>query len=285
MIPTVFFNGAYLPKDEVRISPDDRGFLFADGVYEVCRAYEGQLFELDAHLRRLANGLDALEIGGVDVSALSPVFRELLTRNGLGGAAATIYLQITRGAAPRTHAFPSPAVGPTVYAEAKPFAPRADPAVGAAVITVPDTRWARCDIKTVGLLPNCLANQRARAVGAIEAVFVRDGVAIEATASSFFAVVAGEVRTAPASNYILPSITRAVVLRLCDEEGLPHRETPVFIEDLARASELFLAGTTLEVMPVVRVDGRPVGAGTPGPVATHLSAAFRQTTMGAPSPR
>jgi len=281
MSPTVYFNGSYLAKDDVRISPDDRGFLFADGVYEVCRAYGGRFFELDAHLHRLATGLHALEIAGADARALGAVFHELLARNDLAAADATVYLQITRGAAPRTHAFPSPPIPPTVYAETKPFAPRGDPAVGVGVITVPDTRWARCDIKTVGLLPNCLANQRARSAGAVEAVFVRDGVAIEATASSFFAVVDGEVRTAPTSNYILPSISRAVVLRLCDQARIPHRETPVFVEDLPRASELFLAGTTLEVMPIVQLDGRPVRDGTPGPLTTRLHGLFHAAATGA----
>ena len=279
MTRTVYFNGAFVSKDDVHISPDDRGFLFADGVYEVVRSYGGHFFELDAHLRRLTNGLEALEITGVDVGSLGQVFWKLLGRNALDAADATVYLQITRGAAPRTHAFPDPPVPPTVYAEAKPFTPRADAAVGVGVITVPDIRWARCDIKTVGLLANCQANQRARAAGAIEAVFVRDGVAIEATASSFFAVVDGEVRTAPASNYILPSISRAVVLRLCAEAGIPHRETPVFLDDLARASEVFLAGTTLEVMPVVRVDGRPVGSGVPGSVSTRLHGLFRAAAL------
>jgi D-alanine transaminase len=275
MTPTVYFNGAYVAKDEVRISPDDRGFLFADGVYEVVRSYHGQLFGLEAHLRRLANGLRAIEIAGVDVPALGAVFRELLARNGLTGDA-TVYLQITRGAAPRVHAFPDPLPPPTVYAEARTFAPKGDPAVGIAVITTPDVRWARCDIKTVALLPNCLANQRARAAGAIEAVFVRDGVALEGTASSFFAVIDGEVRTAPASNYILPSITRDVVLQVCRDGGIAHRETPVFLEELPRASELFMAGTTLEVMPVIRVDGRTVGNGRPGPMASRLLAAFHK---------
>jgi D-alanine transaminase len=278
MTRTVFFNGAFVPKDDVHISPDDRGFLFGDGVYEVVRSYAGRLFELDAHLRRLTNGLAALEIRGVDVPSLGHVFWKLLAHNGLESADATVYLQITRGAAPRTHAFPDPPVPPTMYVEAKPFTPRGDPTVGVAVITVPDVRWARCDIKTVGLLANCQANQRARAAGAIEAVFVRDGVAIEATASSFFAVVEDEVRTAPASNYILPSVSRAVVLRLCADAGIPHRETPVFLDDLPRASEVFLAGTTLEVMPVVRVDGRPVRDGAPGPISTRLHGLFHAAT-------
>jgi len=278
MSPTVYFNGAFVAKDDVRISPDDRGFLFADGVYEVVRSYGGRLFQLEPHLARLTNGLRALEIGGIDVPALGGVFRELLARNDLATRDATVYLQITRGAAPRTHAFPDPAPPPTVYAEARSFTPRGDPATGVGVITVPDTRWARCDIKTVGLLPNCLANQRARAAGAIEAVFVRDGVAIEATASSFFGVFRGEVRTAPASNYILPSVSRAVVLRLCREHAIPHAETPIFAQELDRADELFLAGTTLEVMPVVRTDDRPVGDGRPGPVTRRLHELFRDET-------
>jgi D-alanine transaminase len=276
--PTVYFGGAFLPKPEVRISPDDRGFLFADGVYEVARAYRGRFLRLPQHLERLEHGLCALAIGGVRAADLAPVFIELLAKNGLAEADATVYAQITRGAAPRVHAFPDPGVPPTVYAEAKPFKPRGDPAVGVSVITVPDIRWARCDIKTVGLTANCLANQRAKESGALEALFVRDGVALEATASSFFAVVGGEVRTVPRSNYILPSITRQVVLELCGAHDIPHRETPVFLDDLARASELFLAGTTLEVMPIVRVDGRPVGDGTPGPVAQRLQSLFRAET-------
>jgi D-alanine transaminase len=278
MSPIVYFNGAYLPKDQVRISPDDRGFLFADGIYEVARSYDGRFFELPAHLTRMSNGLAALAIDGVRAEALGDVFGTLLERNGFTRGAGLVYAQVTRGAAPRTHWFPDPPVPPTVYAEAKAFTPKGDPAKGVAVITVPDTRWARCDIKTVALIPNCLANQRARAAGALEAVFVRDGVALEATASSFFAVVDGEVRTAPASNYILPSITRSVVLRICRRDGIPHRETPVYLDDLPRASELFLAGTTIEVMPIVTVDGRSVGTGKPGPVATRLGELFRAET-------
>jgi D-alanine transaminase len=238
----------------------------------------GRFFQLDPHLRRLEHGLCGLAIAGVRVAELREVFPQLLARNGLAGADATVYLQITRGAAPRVHAFPDPPARPTVYAEARPFKPRGDPAVGVSVITTPDIRWARCDIKTVGLTANCLANQKAKEAGAIEAIFVRDGVAIEATASSFFAVVDGEVRTAPKSNYILPSISRQVVLDLCRDAGIPHRETPVFLDDLWRASELFLAGTTLEVMPIVRVDGRTIADGKPGPLTRKLHALFQGET-------
>jgi D-alanine transaminase len=281
MTPIVYFNGTLMDKDQVRISPDDRGFLFADGVYEVVRSYAGRFFELDPHFRRLEEGLFALRIEGADIAALRGALPQLLERNGLGQADAAVYLQITRGAAPRIHSFPDPTPAPTVYAEAKAFHPKGDPVRGAAVVTVPDVRWARCDIKSVALLPNCLANQRAREAGALEAVFVRDGVALEASASSFFAVIGGEVRTAPKSNYILPSISRAVVLDLCARHGIPARETPVFLDQLPDADELFLAGTTLEVMPVVSVDGRPVADGKPGPVSRRLHDLFRTRATGA----
>jgi D-alanine transaminase len=279
MSPVVYFNGAYVPKDEVRISPDDRGFLFAEGIYEVARSYGGRIFGLDLHLRRLADGLAAIEIGGVDVPGFRAVFHEVLERNGMGAADATVYLQVTRGAAPRTHWFPNPLPPPTVYVEAKAFTPRTDPAVGVEVITVPDIRWTRCDIKATGLLPNTLANQRAHAAGAYEAVFIRDSVAIEGTASNLFAVVDGEVRTAPANNFILPGVSREVVLRLCRQHGIRHEELPVFVEDLARASEVFLTGTSIEVMSVVRVDGHPVGNGLPGPMARRLLGLFRAETL------
>lgn len=275
---TVYFNGTFLPKDEVRISPDDRGFLFADGLYEVVRSYDGRLFELDAHMGRLSRGLEAVRIAGVAIPALREVIPRLLEMNNLASGEATVYIQVTRGAAPRVHAFPDPEVPATVYAEPRRFTRRGDPTVGVSVITVPDTRWARCDIKSVSLLPNCLANQHAREAGAIEAVFVRDGVALEASASSFFAVFGGEVRTAPATNYILPSISRAVVLKICGEAGIPARETPVLIDQLGEADELFLAGTTLEVMPIVSVDGRPVAGGVPGPISLKLGNLFQQKT-------
>ncbi len=146
------------------------------------------------------------------------------------------------------------------------------------VVTTPDIRWARCDIKSVALLPNCLASQRAREAGAQEAIFVRDGVALEGAHTSFFGVIDGIVRTAPNSNYILPGITRDTVVALCRDLDLPLAEAPIFVEELTRADELFLAGTTMEVMPVVGVDGRPVDDGCPGPIARRLLEAFRART-------
>lgn len=278
MTQTVYLNGAFVPKAEARISPDDRGFLFGDGVYEVIRAYRGRLFEVKAHLERLARGLAAIRIAGVDATALGPAAEELLRCNRLSGADAAVYLQVTRGVAPRGHGFPNPEVPPTVYAAAGPFRVKADPSVGIAVITTPDTRWARCDIKSVALLPNCLANQQAQEAGATEAIFVRDGVALEGSHTSFFAILDGVVRTAPKSNYILPGITRDVVLELCRAHGIPAEASPIFLDELSRAGELFITGTTFEVMPVVRADGRAVGDGKPGPVTRRLYALFRDRT-------
>lgn len=278
MEPIVYLNGGYLPKSEAHLSPDDRGFLFADGIYEVARSYAGRFFALARHLERMTRGLAALRIRGIDVPALEAVCRELLDRNGLGEADALVYLQVTRGAAPRTHFFPDPSVPPTVYGMANPMRPKWDPARGVAVITAPDQRWARCDIKTVSLLPNCLAAESAHAAGVAEALLVRDGVVMEGTHTSFFGVVDGEVRTAPATNYILPSITRRAVLELCAAHDIPHRETPVYLDDLPRADELFLAGTTMEVMPIVSVDGRAVGDGSPGPHARRLLELFHTLT-------
>ncbi|MFQ6045878.1 MAG: aminotransferase class IV [Gemmatimonadales bacterium] len=277
---TVYLNGEFLDKKDAHLSPDDRGFLFADGVYEVIRAYRGRFFAAGPHLERLANGLAALRIEGVDAPGLETVSYELLERNGLSGADATVYVQVTRGAAPRIHAFPPEPVEPTVYLDAGPFSSKADPAEGIAAITRPDLRWARCDIKSVSLLPNCLAAQEARDAGAQEAVLVRDSVALEGTHTSFFAVVDGVVRTAPKTNYILPSITRQTLLELCREHDIPFEESPVFDSELARAEELFVAGTTFEVMPIVEMNGRTVGRGKPGPVAMRLLELFRDRAIG-----
>jgi D-alanine transaminase len=270
----VYFNGAYGPKDGVRVSPDDRGFLFGDGIYEVARTYGGKLFALERHLERLKYSLEQLRIGGVDTAALPTVCRELLRRNDLGTRDAVVYLQITRGAAPRTHAFPNPPAPPTIYGYAAPIQLKFDPVKGVAAIAIPDVRWARCDIKSVSLVANCMANQQAAEAGAFEAILVRDGVALEGSHTSLFAVIDGEVRTAPLTNYVLPGITRAVVVELCQSNGIPVRETPVFAHELPRAEEVFLAGTTTEVLGVVQIDGRPVSSGRPGKLTNRLRELF-----------
>jgi len=274
MSEIVYFNGGYLPKSEVRISPDDRGFLFGDGIYDVVRMYRGRGFGMEGHVKRLASGLAATGISGVDASLMVDICGELTKRNGLQDQDAVVYLQVTRGVAPRAHHFPDPPVAPTVYAAAWAFTASTDPAVGVSVVTASDHRWTRCDIKTVSLIANCMAAQRAAEAGAYETVLIRDGMAIEGTRTSLFGVIRGEVRTAPESNYILPSITRAAALDLCRAEGIAVSERPMTLDEFEGADELFLAGTTTEIMPIVKVDGEPVGNGTPGPIASRLALAF-----------
>lgn len=280
---SVFLNGSYIEPEQARVSVDDRGFIFGDGVYEVIRACDGGLFEGDAHFGRLADGIAALALsaGGAAIASLPDIARELLVRNQLTRGEATIYLQVTRGAAPRTHAFPAPPPPPTVYVAAKPFTPpTALRARGAAAVTRPDIRWARCDIKSVNLLPNVLAKQHAAERGALEAIFVRDGAVTDGASTSVFAVIDGELRTPPLTNYILPGITRRVILELAVTLGIPARECPVFADELPGATELFVTGTTTDVMPIVTLDGARVGDGTPGPIARQLQAGLVERIAG-----
>jgi D-alanine transaminase len=156
-----------------------------------------------------------------------------------------------------------------------PFVPKVNPEMGTSVITVPDIRWLRCDVKSVALLPNCMANQQAQEAGCYEALLVRDGVVLEGTSSSFFGVFDGVARTAPKTNYVLPSITRDVVVEICMREGIPFSEQPVFMHELGDAEEAFLAGTTTEIAPIVQIDGNSVGDGKPGPFAKRMVDLFR----------
>ena len=273
---TVYLNGAFLPKSEASISPDDRGFLLADGVYEVTPFYEGVPFGLERHLERLRKGLAWLRID-YDVSDLPEMHQELIARNRLDAAdRSMVYLQITRGAAPRTHYFPEDPVSPTVYAYARAWSRPAAEVWdrGFRAATVPDRRWSRVDIKTICLLPNVMAFQAAKDLGADDAILVRDGVAIEGAHQNFWGVFDGVVVTHPITGHILPGITRGVVLEEARGLGLPVEERPIQIEELASADELFFTGTTGEVRPVVEVDGRPVGDGRVGPTTRRLSDAF-----------
>jgi D-alanine transaminase len=277
----VYLNGEYIPAEAARVPVDDRGFLFADGVYEVARVYDGRIFKMDRHLRRMADGLAAIRVEFPGLAELAGVAERLLDENGLRSGGATIYIQVTRGVAPRKHAFPT-GVQPTVFVAARPYAepPESYWTAGVAAIRYPDVRWARCDIKSVALLPNVLANQAAHEVDAFEALFVRDGVVIEGSHSNFAAVLDGTVVTYPRCNYILAGITRESVLQLCRDLDIPVREGPVYERELYEAGEAFLLGTTTEVMPVVRVDGRPIGEGTPGPITRRLIQAYRALTRG-----
>jgi D-alanine transaminase len=274
-----YLNGDYLPQDQIHISPNDRGFLLADGAYEVMRAYGGRFFRLDAHLERLARSLHELGIRGVEVRSLAQVADRLIRENGLAGGGATVYIQVTRGAGPRSRAFPDPPMPPTVYAVASAFTPPAEQQeTGIKIALLPDTRWTRCDIKSISLLPTVLAGQRAKELGVEEAVFVRDGAITEGTHTSFAAVLDGRLVTPPRSQYTLAGITRQAVLELCSELGIPFEEFPILVHWLERAQECMVLSTFLEVMPVVEIDGRPVGDGRPGPITRRLQQAFRGLT-------
>jgi D-alanine transaminase len=272
----VYLNGEFLPKSEASISVDDRGFLLGDGIYEVTPFYEGVPFGIEGHLARLRRGLAWMRID-YDVDSLEAMNRALIARNSLQDASrAMVYMQITRGAAPRTHYFPEGDVTPTVYAYAKEWARPADDVWdrGFTAITVPDRRWSRVDIKSICLLPNAMAFQAARDLGADDAILVRDGVALEGAHQNFWAVIDGTVVTHPTTTHILPGITRAVVLELARSAGHPVAERPIQVEELAVAEELFFTGTTGEVRPCVAVDGRAVGDGRVGEITRALSNAF-----------
>jgi D-alanine transaminase len=272
-----YYNGEFLPRDRVCISPDDRGFLFADGLYEVIRSYRGNLFQLSAHIERLNYGAREIRLKSTDFGFLAEVAEELIRRNGLTEGDALVYLQVTRGSAPRKHRFPPEETPLTVFACATPF--EADfeaQEKGIKAIFVPDQRWARTDIKSVGLLPNVLAQQRAYEEGAQEAIFLRQGAVMEGTHSNALFVFDGVVTSPPRTNYILEGITRKVIRRLCSETGIPYREAPVFELRARRAEEVFITGTTVEVMPVVRIDGHRIADGKPGEVTRRLQESFRR---------
>jgi D-alanine transaminase len=269
-------NGKQMPLDEVRIPALDRGFLLGDAVYEVIRVYQGRPWLLDEHLRRLAQSMEAIRIRGVDLDRVRRRIGETITAGPFREA--TTYIQINRGVAPRSHTFPALAT-PLELLYVREFVDRYEVARrdGATVLTRPDLRWGRCDIKSTNLLANVLAAQEAKEAGCLEALlYLPDGTLTEGTHTSFFGVLDGTVLTAPNSPDILPGITRSLILRLTERAGIAVRERVLRRDDLARVSELFLTGTTTEVMPVVTVDGRPIAGGTPGPVTRRLQQAFQE---------
>ena len=262
----VYLNGHYIAARDASISPLDRGFLFGDGIYEVVRAVDGKLVEAERHWTRLARSLRETRIDrplALGDDAVSGIALRLLEENGLMQGQAIVYLEITRGSvSPRTHHFPPAGTAPTVFASAAAFTPFDGQRItGVPVILAPDERWARCDIKSVNLLPNAMAKQLAVDAGAWETIFVRDGTITEGTSSNFFAVVGGELRTHPATRAILGGVTRDVTLAAARALGIAVAERGVSVGELETAEEAFLTSTTNDVMPVVRVDGTRVGSG------------------------
>lgn len=270
----VYLNGKILPRSEAKVSVEDRGFVFGDGVYEVLRAVRGRLFAADFHHRRLKRSLEGIRIElppSQPVSAFTDIAAELLTENHLLDGEATVYIQVTRGVSTRAHIFPSPAVSPTIYVSTAPFQPMvALQRSGTSAVTHPDLRWARCDFKTINLLPNILAAQFAAEQGAFEAILIRDGHITEGSRTNVFAVIGGSLRTHPCNSEILPGITRAVLESLAAELSVDIEQTPIEKDEIPQLRELFLSGTTTDVLPIVSLDGRPVGDGKPGQITRRL---------------
>ena len=266
----VFLNGDFVPEIDAKISVFDRGFMFSDGIYEVVRFYKGALFANDLHLKRLERSLREMALPANRVDWTS-VFNELITKNHLTTTDGIVYLQITRGVADRDHPFPSEEMIPTMFAYAKAFArPVEKLRNGVKVITMPDIRWGRCDIKSVSLLANVFAQQKAKESGVQEAVLLKDNFITEGSRSNIFMVKDGVVFTHPKSTTILPGTERDLVLTLCQENAISITEEAFSLLDFQQADEAFITSTTSEVMPIIEVDGITVGEGTPGVVTQKL---------------
>jgi D-alanine transaminase len=269
-----YVNGRFVPHSDATVHIEDRGYQLADAVYEVWALFGGKLADPEGHFARLERSLGELSIAmPMSRAALTLVLREAVRRNRV--TEGLVYLQVSRGVAPRDHAFPTPAVRPAVVitvSRVDRASSEARAAKGVGVVTTPENRWGRCDIKTVGLLPNVLAKQKARAAGAVEAWFVDDLGFITEGASSNAWIVDGEgrLRTRDTNANILRGVTRYTLLDVIRENGLEVDERPFTPADALAAKEAFITGAGSLVLPVVTVDGKPVGDGKVGPVASRL---------------
>ncbi|MFM8550866.1 MAG: D-amino-acid transaminase [Nitrospiraceae bacterium] len=271
-----FVNGTFMPLEHATVSVEDRGYQFGDGVYEVIRTYRGAPFQVEAHLARLERSAAAI---GLPMPYPNREWTRLVMEGirRAGFAESKVYIQLTRGVAPRDHAFPAecrPTAVMTIR-ELRPLAPAVYDA-GVEAVTFEDLRWGRCDIKSVNLLANVLARHRAKEAGVFETIFIREGAVTEGSVSNVMIVTAGRVVTAQEGVHILSGVTRSLVLDLAHAAGVPVDERAATVEELHGADEVFLCGTTVEVLPVVRVDGRMVGTGKPGPVTGTLCERFKR---------
>jgi len=265
-----YVNGRFGPLAEAVVHVEDRGFQFGDGVYEVIRTYRGRPFEVEAHLARLERSAAALRLTWDRAPAdWAKVIDEGLRLSRFPET--KIYIQLTRGQAPRDHPFPA-GIPPTTVLTFRELRPL-DPAVrqaGVSAMTLDDVRWGRCDIKSLNLLGNVLARQQAKEAGAFEAILIRDGLVTEGSVSNVMVVRKGVLRTAPEGPKILSGVTRTLVLEVARKQGIQVQESYVSREELFEASEVLLTGTTVEILSVVRIDDRPIGDGVPGSVSKAL---------------
>lgn len=279
---SVYLNGEFLPLAEAKVSVLDRGFVFGDGVYELVPVYSKKPFRLDEHLRRLQASLDGIRL--VNPYA-EDTWRKLIVRliELQDFADQSVYIQITRGVAPRDHAFPG-GVAPTVFMFAQPLvtASAAQKATGVCAVSAVDNRWLRCDIKAIALLPNILLRQQAVDAGCAETIMLRDGFLTEGAASNVFVVKAGVLLAPPPSNLMLTGVTYDVVLELASVHRIAHRVRAISEAEVRGADELWMTSSTKEIMAIVKLDGVPVGEGVPGPLARRMDAlyqTFKQQVM------
>jgi D-alanine transaminase len=272
----VYLNGKLLPISEARISVLDRGFIFADGVYEVIPVYAGRLFRLQEHLQRLENSLAGIKLDNpLTKKQWIETLETLVTANQTDEQSdQSVYLQVTRGPAKRDHNFPEN-IKPTVFMMSEPLQAK-PPSSGVKAITQADIRWQRCDIKSIALLANVLQRREAIERGTAEAILIRDGYIMEGAASNVFIVVDGVAITPPKSQFILPGITRDLVLEAMQAAQLPCREADIPESQLRTAEEIWFTSSTREIVPVITLDDKPVGKGKPGPVWSQVFQIYQE---------
>jgi D-alanine transaminase len=275
----VFFNGKFLEKEEVKISPDDRGFLFGDGVYEVIRCYFGKFFLFSEHIERMKYSLKELSIVYNEIEKLEPIAQELIKLNSFQQTDATVYIQITRGAAPRSLKFPEN-ISPTVYLTLNKLHEQyKEFGKGIKAVLVDDIRWNRCDIKSINLLANVLAHNEALNKDAEIGLFVKNGIITEGTHVGLFGVKNGCLITHPSGKEILPSITRKVIFDLCKKLNIQVIEQAIKPENVYNLDELFVVGTSPEIAPILVLDKKNIADGRPGTTTLHLQKAFKELIM------
>jgi D-alanine transaminase len=275
----VHLNGQFLREDEARVPVFDRGYLFADGVYEVTAVIEGKLVDFEPHMERLTRSLGELNMAWpVPRERLREVHDELVERNGLHEG--RVYMQVTRGVAERDFSYPKD-VSPTLLAFTQAARMMADPRAetGVKVISIPDIRWKRRDIKSIALLAQCMGKQMAVEAGAFEAWMYEDGFVTEGTSSTSYIVSDGRILTRPLSNAVLPGVTRRSILRLGAERGVALEERPFTLEEAYAAQEAFLTSASTLVMPVIEIDGRTIGGGRPGPITRRLRELYLEAAL------
>ena len=277
MVDKVYFNGELIERDRARVDMEDRGYQFGDGVYEVIVLWQGTPFKLEAHMQRLVSSAEAIDMNVPSrewfIDEAYNYLEEVSCLSEEGDY--KLYVQVTRGVSSRGHAYPDD-IEPQILMKATEISPhpREYFEEGVRVITYPDRRWSMCHVKSLQLLPNARAKKAAEEADAYEVIFLRDGFAMEGSLSNLFIVEDGCLITPPATNYILNGITRRTVIELADKNDLAVKEESITVDRLLEADEIFMTGTTTDVMPIIKVDEQTVADGTPGEVTKKLQGAY-----------